>query len=455
MSAPREARPTIPFVDDYCELYRGLFTDVRMFEAFKFLHLGLISDIKRKSLPAIAKAVGLADEQGLHHCVSESPWQASQLRHSRLEMILELVNGQPLTLLIDETGDCKKGNTTDYVKRQYIGNLGKREHGIVVVTVYGLVAGMVLPLCFEVYKPRERLKATDVYYSKPQIAAQMIRRLQAMGFRLEMVLADSLYGESKSNFISVLEALQLPYILAIRSNHKEAMPPEQQVSYGEWIPFERVFSNGELEQRYLREIIYGTARPTRYWQITTAPETLPQNSTWFVQSQAPALKLVEIGNVYGFRTWVEYGLKYSKDALGWSDFRLTDYAHIEKWWEIVMSAFLMVSLFAPQFNQSCPLSHQFFAQHPWWSQQNGWKALLNNLRLVILPLLSFSGIKRWLEVRPIAALARGFARLIEQMTQFYCPVVRQLNLHRLLLTCQLRRRRRRRQNLRFVSFSSA
>jgi hypothetical protein len=120
-----------------------------------------------------------------------------------------------------------------------------------------------------------------------------------------------------------------------------------------------------------------------------------------------------------------------------------------------MSAFLMVSLFAAQFNQSCPLSHQFLAQHPWWSQQNGWKALLNNLRLVIAPLISFSGIERWLEVVPIPALRIGFAQLIARMNQFYCPVVHHLNLHRLLLTCLRRWRRRRRQNLRYTSFSSA
>jgi len=30
--------------------------------------------------------------------------------------------------------------------------------------------------------------------------------------------------------------------------------------------------------------------------------------------------------------------------LGWADFQLTDYAQIQKWWEIVMSAYLLVSL---------------------------------------------------------------------------------------------------------------
>ena len=53
---------------------------------------------------------------------------------------------------------------------------------------------------------------------------------------------------------------------------------------------------------------------------------------------------MEIGDRYGFRTWIEYGLKQAKDTLGWADFRMTRYEQIEKWWEMVMSAFLMVCL---------------------------------------------------------------------------------------------------------------
>jgi SRSO17 transposase len=118
---------------------------------------------------------------------------------------------------------------------------------------YGLVAGMILPLCFEVYKPRERLKAGDEYYSKPQIAATMIRQLQAMGFQFELVLADSLYGESKINFVNVLDELKLPYILAIRSNHTMWLPQDQQVYQEPWQRFERTFtfSNGTTEVRYM------------------------------------------------------------------------------------------------------------------------------------------------------------------------------------------------------------
>jgi SRSO17 transposase len=53
--------------------------------------------------------------------------------------------GRPFTLCIDETGDEKKGKTTDYVARQYIGNLGKLENGIVSVNAYGVLDRLTFP----------------------------------------------------------------------------------------------------------------------------------------------------------------------------------------------------------------------------------------------------------------------------------------------------------------------
>ena len=58
MVEPRPPAPTVKFVDEYCQLYQNLFPEVRSFEAFKGLHVGMVSDIKRKTLPAIGKVVG-------------------------------------------------------------------------------------------------------------------------------------------------------------------------------------------------------------------------------------------------------------------------------------------------------------------------------------------------------------------------------------------------------------
>jgi SRSO17 transposase len=86
------------------------------------------------------------------------------------------------------------------------------------------------PYAFLVFKPRTRLKPGDTYKTKPALAVEIIQELQQWGFRFEVVLADSLYGES-SNFVSELEQLHLKYVVAIRSNHGVWLPPGQRVRY--------------------------------------------------------------------------------------------------------------------------------------------------------------------------------------------------------------------------------
>ncbi len=217
------------------------------------------------------------------------------------------------------------------MKRQYIGNLGKTDNGIVAVTAYAVLSGMTFPLIFEVYKPRERLQPGDQYLTKPEIAGKMIRKLRSMGFKFNLVLGDSLYGESGKNFLSVLNELNLNFIVAIRSNHRAWGITDSKIKYSPWQKFKRVFSDLSSENRYIREIICGDNPEIRYWQITTNCEEFPKKTTWYVMSKFPGITPREVGNFYGLRTWVESGLKQSKNELGWADFRLTNYEHIEKW----------------------------------------------------------------------------------------------------------------------------
>jgi len=172
-------------------------------------------------------------------------------------------------------------------------------------------------------------------------------------------------------------------------------------------------------------VIFGKRRETQYWLITTDPDKLPENSTWYVMTKIPGVKFQEVGNIYGLRNWVEYGLKQSKNELGWADFRFTDYSQIFKWWEIVMSAYLMVSLHAqvlnntPDKNLNQPTDPVVdkFKQHDWWDCGQGWKNILNNLRLVIQPYQFFNLIKPWLKVFPISHLSIGFLTLITLMNR--------------------------------------
>lgn len=382
-------------------------------------------------MPAIARAVGLPNDQILYHFLTQSPWNVEALRKQRLSIILQQLQGRSIVLVIDETGDRKKGKSTDYVDRQYIGNLGKIDNGIVSVNAYGIVAGMTFPLMFKVFKPQKRLQEGDTYKTKIQLAKEIIQELQAFGFKFELVLADSLYGESHP-FVRLLDELHYPWIVAIRSNHGVLMPSCQRVRTNRWKTFNRVFSNGSSQRRYIQEIIFGKRRDWRYWTITTDPVELPKNSTWYLMSHLPHSLDKEVGNLYGLRTWIEYGFKQCKNQLGWADFRLTHYVQIERWWEVISSAYLMVSL---QFNglgadgnqDAAPTQADLlnkFQQHPCWSKTLGWKHRLNNLQLIIQPLIFYCSIKPWVNVFDSWHLRVGFSWLIGIMNEFvgYVPV---------------------------------
>lgn len=122
---PRDAQPTVAIVDEYCAEYKDLFKEVRNYECFKYLHLGIISPIKRKSLPEIAKVVSINSAQSLHHFIAYSDWLVEKLKSRRLNKLKKALKGHAITVVIDETGDRKKGKKTDYVARQYLGSVGK------------------------------------------------------------------------------------------------------------------------------------------------------------------------------------------------------------------------------------------------------------------------------------------------------------------------------------------
>ena len=105
MTIGREAKETVRVVDEYCEAYRDLFGDVRSYEYFKLLHVGLMSELPRKSLPAISRAVGEENSQGLHHFVAEGDWAVEALRDQRLALTRQALGGRGFTLCIDETGE--------------------------------------------------------------------------------------------------------------------------------------------------------------------------------------------------------------------------------------------------------------------------------------------------------------------------------------------------------------
>jgi hypothetical protein len=206
------------------------------------------------------------------------------------------------------------------------------------------------------------------------------------------------------------------------------MLPGQRIRRTRWRSFARVFTDGTTHERFSRETIFGTRRSVRSYQITTDPQTLPPETTWDLMTNQPGKIERTVGNTFGWRTWIAYGFTHAKDDLGWADDRVTDSTAIERWWELVMSAYTLVSLQTPDF---AALGHLApspasaapspasaapapLEAHPAWNTGSGWKHHLNNLRLLLQPYVCSCLLLPWLALVPlphVQAVQTGLAAL--------------------------------------------
>lgn len=54
----------------------------------------------------------------------------------------------------------------------------------------------------------------------------------------------------------------------------------------------------------------------RFYDLTSDPDKLPTATTRFVMTNLPGDLRRELGNLYGLRTWIEYGFKQIKHEPG-------------------------------------------------------------------------------------------------------------------------------------------
>jgi SRSO17 transposase len=145
--------------------------------------------------------VSINSPQSLHHFIANSDWSIDKLKQRRLNKLKKALDGNAITVVIDETErslsggflrselrrDRKKGKNTDYVGRQYLGSVGKVDNGIVSVNAYGVYSNITFPLIVKVFKPKGTLKVEDKYKTKIELASEIITELIESGFNIELV----------------------------------------------------------------------------------------------------------------------------------------------------------------------------------------------------------------------------------------------------------------------------
>lgn len=103
------------------------------------LVLGLLSDLPRKNRWTIAEWAGETSPHGMRHLLCRAVWDADGVRDDVREYVVEHLHDDAAVLVVDETGDVKKGTHTVGVQRQYTGTAGRIENS--QVAVYLVYAG--------------------------------------------------------------------------------------------------------------------------------------------------------------------------------------------------------------------------------------------------------------------------------------------------------------------------
>jgi SRSO17 transposase len=143
----------------------------------------------------------------LQHFISDSNWEASEVKNIASRLMSDALPKRKLTgLIVDETGVRKKGDKSVGVGWQYCGNLGKTDNcqvAVVACLSNGDFASMVdarlyLPedwsndeaRCNQAQIPNEHRK----FKTKSEIALEMVKHQLLLNTGFDFVGADGFYG---------------------------------------------------------------------------------------------------------------------------------------------------------------------------------------------------------------------------------------------------------------------
>jgi len=357
--------PTTEAIDQFCAAFDDLFARYEERTALRQYLIGLLLPREHnKTLVELGAIVPGANRQALHHFMHDAPWDAEALNRERLERwkahpVLGPHAGG--VLIVDETGDPKRGHRIVLAAQQYLGKLGHVANGVVAVTSHWADGSRHVPLGVKPYRPASRLpkgRKDPDFHTKPALAWQLIEEARAAGIPFRLVVADSIYGENAA-LEAKLFAAKVPYIMGLKpshgtwqvvedADHPPAFTPAEaaaRLPLAAWQRTVRYDSHGKQLVRYIAELelgnTYGPTKGVRLVAATLDPRQLKPESTWYLATSFP---LAEVGaeqvyEIYRLRDWIEHYDKPVKHELGWTDYQMRPERAIVRHWQLVMLAY--------------------------------------------------------------------------------------------------------------------
>ena len=335
---------------------------------------GLLAGLPRVNCWSIAEHAGEDCPRGMQRLLSEAVWDEAGVRDDLRGYVLGHFADPGAVLVVDETGDLKKGTGTAGVQRQYTGTAGRIENAQVAVYLgYAAPAGHAL-IDRELYLPRswtgdpDRCAAAGIpadvtFATKPQLARRMIERAAAAKVPFAWVAGDEVYG-ANGPLRTWLEAQHIAYVLAVacdhrvpagvgrtlRADHLAARLPKrawQQLSAGEG-------AKGQRWYDWAWVTIAHAGSGGRYLLIRRNRST---GELAFYHCCSPqAVTLAALVTVAGLRWTVEENFQAGKSLTGLDEHQVRRWTSWYRWATLAMlaAAFLTIAAATEHARQPAP-----------------------------------------------------------------------------------------------------
>ena len=226
-----QIRSLQPALAALLESFRVCFVRQSTFGHWQRYLLGLLADLKRKSIEPIALAAGVA-VRTLQEFLSVFEWDHARVNRLLQQQVMDRHASEQAIAVIDASGHVKQGQKTPGVQRQWCGEVGKRENCVVgqhlLYTNNDAQNPFTCMLASDLYLPeswahdRERCRDAGIpdelaYRPKWRIAIDQLTAAVGNGLRAGWVTFDEEYG-SVPAFWFALDRLGLRGIGEVRRN---------------------------------------------------------------------------------------------------------------------------------------------------------------------------------------------------------------------------------------------
>ena len=223
---PAQWRRTIDLVIDS---FAGRFCRVEPRRAAAGFVTGLLTDLEIKTCWQVAEQAGHARPDAMQRLLYRAKWDADAVRDDVRKVVADRLGDPDGVLVVDETGDLKKGVHTVGVQRQYTGTAGRIENAQVgVFLAYASRHGHAL-IDRRIYLPkswtddRGRCEQAGVpddvtFATRSELADDMITTAVKALVPARWVAADEAYGNN-TRLRGELRKLRLGYVLAVSRDH--------------------------------------------------------------------------------------------------------------------------------------------------------------------------------------------------------------------------------------------